>query len=260
METLYISKSQGNLHSTSIGHIIASTYPGKAISISSSGAHKVTVVLSNGTRTILLTFDGEILPPDVDLFFVKHHLELYIPPTKMCFNCFRYGHIKDQCRSKTPLCERCGKTKHEKIEDCPNKNGPKCINCSREHLPKDKSCPVYLFQRRAHSYAAQNNSFLQEACSILRNIEAPSYATRANFKGTRNPTVSSPLLSNQNFPTLATPPSNLTTSPLLPQPPANPSLNRATYASKTQNVAATHAHPHSSTPTLVKIIFVLNRA
>ena len=45
------------------------------------------------TRTILLIFNGQSLPNDVFLFLVRYNLEVYVPPTKMCFKCFRYGRI-----------------------------------------------------------------------------------------------------------------------------------------------------------------------
>ena len=81
------------------------------------------------TRTILLTFNGQSLPNDVFLFLVRYNLEVYVPPTKMCFKCFRYGHFQSLCRSKTALCMRCEGPSYQAPDVCPNReNQPKCIN------------------------------------------------------------------------------------------------------------------------------------
>ncbi|CAG9137836.1 unnamed protein product [Plutella xylostella] len=59
------------------------------------------------SQSVVLTFDGQILPQRVFACYSSLTVELYHFPTIICFNCCRYGHTKTKCRSK-PKCFRCG--------------------------------------------------------------------------------------------------------------------------------------------------------
>ncbi|XP_023317402.1 uncharacterized protein LOC111694249 [Trichogramma pretiosum] len=160
------------------------------------------------TNSILITFDGQTLPTHVKLFSVIHEVELYISPTKMCYACFRYGHLKSLCKGKC-LCSHCGHKQHDSSDttdvcsrhDLP----PLCINCMGEHLPTDKSCPEYIFQRKVHHYAAIHNTSIQEALNFLATNDPPTHISRSvqtiklsTSKNTSSPPTSSP----QHFPLL----------------------------------------------------------
>ncbi|KAL7294753.1 hypothetical protein TKK_0011883 [Trichogramma kaykai] len=75
----------------------------------SNGSNEIQLV---DTNSIQLTFEGQSLPSCIKLFSVIHEVEPYITPTKMCHNCFRYGHIKSLCKSKA-LCIHCGNKQHD---------------------------------------------------------------------------------------------------------------------------------------------------
>lgn len=102
----------------------------------------------------------------------------------MCFNCFRFGHLKNQCRSKT-LCKRCGNSAHEEAEHCPNKDRqPVCVNCRQNHLPRDKSCPEWALQVKVRTLAASGNLSLDDAYAQVVRADPPSHPSRSysNFK------------------------------------------------------------------------------
>lgn len=58
---------------------------------------KVTFVPSN---TILLTFSGTILPSRVAIYKSIFDVRTYVPNPRICLNCYRFGYIANQCRSK----------------------------------------------------------------------------------------------------------------------------------------------------------------
>ena len=49
------------------------------------------------SNSALLTFDGQNLPSHVYIFYVTYEVNVYVPQTKMCYNCFRFVHLKIQC-------------------------------------------------------------------------------------------------------------------------------------------------------------------
>ncbi|KAA5660444.1 hypothetical protein F3G64_34280, partial [Pseudomonas aeruginosa] len=59
------------------------------------------------TESVVITFDGQVLPKRVYMCFTSLPVDLYIYPTVQCFNCRRFGHVRAQCRSK-PRCFKCG--------------------------------------------------------------------------------------------------------------------------------------------------------
>ncbi|TGZ51999.1 Uncharacterized protein DBV15_12416 [Temnothorax longispinosus] len=100
------------------------------------------------SKTILIKFEGQLLPSEISIFKTKLKVESYIPQVQICFSCFRFRHISSNCRSKA-RCGRCTLEPYAKKEDCLRINlPPLCINCKGEHLPTASTCPVYIEQRR----------------------------------------------------------------------------------------------------------------
>ncbi|CAF4908438.1 unnamed protein product [Pieris macdunnoughi] len=60
------------------------------------------------SETVVITFDGQVLPKRIFMCYNALPVEIYIYPTIQCYKCCRYGHTKVQCRSKTPICYNCG--------------------------------------------------------------------------------------------------------------------------------------------------------
>ena len=51
------------------------------------------------TKTIQITFKGQVLPQHAFLYKVRYPVELYIPNVRFCTNCYRHGHSKLLCKS-----------------------------------------------------------------------------------------------------------------------------------------------------------------
>lgn len=61
--------------------------------------------------SVVLTFEGTVLPKHVSLFYNSRDVEVYIHPVKQCYKCLRFGHTMAHCRSVF-CCSRCGEN-HE---------------------------------------------------------------------------------------------------------------------------------------------------
>jgi len=60
------------------------------------------------SRTVCLKFSGQILPKYVYLCRNRFEVSPFIPKVKICFSCYRVGHISKACKGK-PRCIFCGK-------------------------------------------------------------------------------------------------------------------------------------------------------
>lgn len=86
------------------------------------------------SRTLRIKFAGQTLPKHVFLFKIRHQVLPYIPATKICYNCFRIGHVSIACKSR-PRCINCGGDRHEEKVQCPKaQDSPRCLNCGGDHL------------------------------------------------------------------------------------------------------------------------------
>lgn len=96
------------------------------------------------SQTIVVTFDGQILPKRIYICYNSLSVELYIYPTIQCFNCCRFGHTKVQCRSK-PRCYKCGQDHAGSGCDTELEDSLCCL-CSGAHFAISKSCPEFTRQ------------------------------------------------------------------------------------------------------------------
>lgn len=106
------------------------------------------------SQTVVLTFDGQVLPKRVFLCYNSLPVELYSFPTIQCFNCCRFGHTKAKCNSK-PRCYRCGQ-EHSGDSCNIESDNASCIYCDGKHFSTSKTCPEFERQTRVKLYMAQN--------------------------------------------------------------------------------------------------------
>ena len=93
------------------------------------------------SKSVVLTFQGEVLPEHVYFGYLRYNVKLYIPNPIRCFQCQRWGHIAKNCRSVL-RCASCG-DKHD-TRECPNpSNTDKCCNCGGNHKASSKECTFY---------------------------------------------------------------------------------------------------------------------
>lgn len=115
-------------------------------------------------QTVVVTFDGQVLPKRVFLFYNALTVDLYIYPTIQCFNCCRYGHIKSQCRS-TPKCFRCG-LGHSGDSCSVEEDSVVCCLCSGSHLATSNKCPEFSRQKSIKETMAKSCISYSEAFKL----------------------------------------------------------------------------------------------
>ncbi|XP_013856338.1 uncharacterized protein LOC106512216 [Austrofundulus limnaeus] len=80
--------------------------------------------------SILLEFQGEVLPDKVKIGFMSFSVRPYVPPPLRCFKCQRYGHIAAVCKGKQ-RCAKCGGD--HRYDECGVDVQMKCCNCGGQH-------------------------------------------------------------------------------------------------------------------------------
>lgn len=130
-------------------------------------------------ETVVLTFDGQVLPERVYLCYNSLPVDLYIFPTIQCFNCCRYGHIKSHCRSK-PQCYKCGQ-EHSGDNCSLDDEFLKCCLCSGSHRATSKNCPEFYRQKSIKETMAKRSISYSEAFKLHPPV-TKSYADVASTK------------------------------------------------------------------------------
>jgi len=72
------------------------------------------------SRTVYLKFAGQILPKYIFLCQNRYEVSPFIPKIKICFSCYRIGHISKVCKGK-PRCIFCGQDSHDNNDSCTEK-------------------------------------------------------------------------------------------------------------------------------------------
>ncbi|XP_035994688.1 uncharacterized protein LOC118563661 [Fundulus heteroclitus] len=80
--------------------------------------------------SILLEFQGDVLPDKVKIGFLSFSVRPYIPPPLRCYKCQRYGHIGSVCKGKQ-RCAKCGGD--HRYDECGADVQLKCCNCGGQH-------------------------------------------------------------------------------------------------------------------------------
>lgn len=135
------------------------------------------------TQTVVLTFDGQVLPNRIFLCYCSFIVDVYTYPTIQCFNCCRFGHTKTQCRSK-PRCFKCCQD-HTGDSCNVEEINAKCIHCEGMHFATSKACPELhrqknikkMMSEKCISYAECSKFFAQSKKSyadITSSTPSPS--------------------------------------------------------------------------------------
>lgn len=140
------------------------------------------------TGTLLITFEGIILPRHVSLYSLNFPVSIYIPPVTQCFACLLFGHTSNQCRGKQK-CRNCGELKGE--EESHEQCHIKCFFCnSTEHKSTSKTCPEYTRQVAIRRVMAFDNLSFYDANILCKKTyssdAAQGFQTRpSEFPGLR---------------------------------------------------------------------------
>jgi len=118
------------------------------------------------SRTLCIKFSGQVLPRFIYFYNCRYPVSPFIPKTRICFSCFRVGHLSKSCKSRL-RCLHCGEPQHTAAENCPSKHlSVKYINCGGDHLTSH-DCPKILHHKTALSLASTENISLAEASRLV---------------------------------------------------------------------------------------------
>ena len=117
------------------------------------------------TRSVIISFDNNILPEEVALCYQKFKVREYIPPVIRCYKCQRYGHVSHQCRSQN-RCVRCSGP--HTFEECTQKDVHKCANCGKNHSAAYNGCVEAKKAKEVQKIKVQSKiSYAQAAKQLL---------------------------------------------------------------------------------------------
>jgi len=119
------------------------------------------------SRIVCVKFSGQSLPQFIYLCNCRYAISPFIPKARICFSCFRIGHISKSCKSR-PRCLLCGEAKHTSPELCSRAQALQaCINCFGDHLATSHLCPHVIKHKMILSLAwTQNISYSEAKKSI----------------------------------------------------------------------------------------------
>ncbi|CAH2226772.1 jg16555 [Pararge aegeria aegeria] len=152
------------------------------------------------TQSVVLTFRGQTLPPKIFSYHTSLPIHTYRLPTIQCLNCCRFGHIKDQCRSK-PRCFKCSQPHSGESCEIETENSS-CLLCSGKHMATNKSCPEHSRQQSIKMLMSEENLSYQDASARFPPVRR-SYAdmTKELFtKPTYSPVFSIPNSNRVHYP------------------------------------------------------------
>ena len=141
------------------------------------------------TDNIILTFQGNDLPPNVLVGYVRVKVRAFIPSPMRCFSCQKYGHPRTRCNGR-PTCSRCASTDHTD-ENC-DSDTLRCVNCGGGHSSYDRSCPAYKREQEINSIKATRNISFREAREVY-NETHPKTSYAQVVRGSSIPTAKTSL-------------------------------------------------------------------
>ena len=120
------------------------------------------------TESIIIEFNSESkieFPLHLFMGYKRITVKEFIPHPIRCFNCQKYGHISQNCRSKQkcPVC-----SEEHSFEQCQNKDKKKCSNCGGNHSAGYKGCQVFKEAKEIKELSYQKKITYAEATKQMK--------------------------------------------------------------------------------------------
>ena len=132
------------------------------------------------TETVCVFFRNQILPKSITLWRCRFQLKPFINRVRICFNCYKIGHMQRFCRNPSK-CVNCGESRHPAGTDC-HATTPVCVNCNGAHKSSDRGCPIYMQHENINRIMAYDNVSFEEARK--RTIPNGNLPTTLHGRGT----------------------------------------------------------------------------
>lgn len=127
-------------------------------------ANKMKYIASDN---IIVTFKGKDLTDYVSIYNKGGHLRVrpYVEAVKLCYNCYKYGHLKNLCKSKAK-CPICNDDFHGECN-----KAPLCGNCGEGHRANYRGCIEFQRNKDMNIIMAHNNCSYFEAIKLVEGRE-----------------------------------------------------------------------------------------
>ena len=94
-------------------------------------------------------------------------VETYISNPRRCYNCLKYGHLKEHCTRKQ-VCVKCGEQEPNYMEkSC--KNNLNYNNCKGNHRADSKYCKIWEREKETIKMKITRNITFPEARRLIEN-------------------------------------------------------------------------------------------
>ena len=132
------------------------------------------------TPSVLLTFNSENKPTNVNFLYESYRVDSYNPPVVRCHKCQLFGHVQKYCK-KEIRCVRCG-DKHT-FEQCTKKEEPKCFRCNLNHSAAYKGCTFYKTAQSIQTIKIKKQLTYAQATQEFKRhpIPVPSQTNKQPF-------------------------------------------------------------------------------
>lgn len=135
---------------------------------------KINGVLSD-TNNYVLTFNTPKRP--TELIYLRKLIPVrpYIPNPLRCYNCQKFGHHENNCKSSHPVCAKCASQTHPTC-NCTSQDA-KCANCGASHPSNSSNCPVWKKEKEVTKTKFTRNVSYREARKLVEGFTAANYST-----------------------------------------------------------------------------------
>lgn len=114
------------------------------------------------TGTLLITFEGTILPKYLNISYISFPVLPFVPRVTQCFKCQYFGHTENQCKGKKK-CVSCSEA-HSEEQEYKECKKVLCFHCkSISHKSNNKDCPEYKRQKNIKEKMAFDNVSFYDA-------------------------------------------------------------------------------------------------
>lgn len=127
------------------------------------------------TESVVLTFDGQVLPKRIFMCYNALQVDIYIFPTIQCYRCCRFGHVVAECRASMPRCFKCGEG-HRGDSCSVEEENVICCLCKGSHVATSKTCLEYSRQKAIKESMAKSCISYADASKIHPPVSKISYA------------------------------------------------------------------------------------
>ncbi|XP_013164462.1 PREDICTED: uncharacterized protein LOC106115580 [Papilio xuthus] len=131
---------------------------------------------SNGkwidSETFKVVFKSDKLPPYVYGYGCRFKVDTFHFPVTQCSGCWKFGHQVKFCPNNKIICPKCG----DKHENCSTVEYT-CVNCKGAHMALDKSCPIFLKEKKIRDIMSRQNVMYREALNIYLREKKICYTT-----------------------------------------------------------------------------------